>query len=55
MPGDGIADDERGLLPWSWAVEQLTAARRYWIAAVAPDGAPHSMSEFATSPTRWDF
>jgi PPOX class probable F420-dependent enzyme len=47
MPGYGIADDERGLLPWPWAEEQLTTAQRYWIATVAPDGAPHSMPVWA--------
>ena len=28
-------------LPWSWAVERLTAARNYWIATTRSDGQPH--------------
>jgi hypothetical protein len=43
MPGYGIAEAERGLLPWSWAVERLIAATRYWVATVDEDGAPHLM------------
>lgn len=30
------------LLPWSWAVERLIAARTYWIATTRPDGRPHT-------------
>ena len=29
------------LLPWSWAQQQLVAARNYWIATTRPDGRPH--------------
>jgi Pyridoxamine 5'-phosphate oxidase len=29
-------------LPWTWAVETLTAAQHYWIATTRPDGRPHS-------------
>ncbi len=45
MPGYGIvgADEGRGLLPWSWAEERLTAAHDYWVATVRPDGRPHVM------------
>ena len=28
------------LLPWTWAVERLTDARNYWVAAVRPGGRP---------------
>jgi hypothetical protein len=43
MPGYGIqgADEGRGLLPWSWAVERLTSSHEYWIATVGADGHPH--------------
>ena len=49
MPGYGIAepDEGGGLLPWSWAEERIAAARRYWLATVAPDGAPHVMPVWA--------
>ena len=45
MPGYGIptAQGGRGLLPWSWAVERLSAARNYWIGTTCPDGRPHAM------------
>jgi nitroimidazol reductase NimA-like FMN-containing flavoprotein (pyridoxamine 5'-phosphate oxidase superfamily) len=45
IPGYGILDANsgRGLFPWSWATERLTAATTYWIATVRPDGRPHAM------------
>lgn len=45
MPGYGILDEKsgKGLLPWSWAVERLENAKRYWLATTRPDGAPHLM------------
>jgi PPOX class probable F420-dependent enzyme len=30
------------MLPWSWAVERLEAARSYWVATVREDGSPHA-------------
>jgi hypothetical protein len=29
-------------LPWTWAVDRLTAARNYWIATTRPGGRPHT-------------
>jgi hypothetical protein len=45
MPGYGIAgpDSGTGLLPWSWAVERLTASHDYWLATVGAEGRPHVM------------
>lgn len=45
MPGYGTLppDQGTGLLPWSWAVEQLTTSRNYWLATVGTDGQPHAM------------
>lgn len=45
MPGGygiaaGAVDVER--FPWSWAEEQLTSARNYWIATTRDDGRPHA-------------
>jgi hypothetical protein len=42
MPGYGTLgpDEGTGLLPWSWAVERLTASHDYWVATVRPDSAP---------------
>jgi len=30
-------------MPWSWAVERLTASRNYWVVSRWPDGRPHAM------------
>lgn len=49
MPGYGIAGPEEGggLLPWSWAEEQLVASRNFWLATRWPDGRPHAMPVWA--------
>lgn len=33
--------DATGLLPWSYALTQLEAARNYWLATTRPNGRPH--------------
>jgi hypothetical protein len=45
MPGYGIQgpDEGLGLLPWSWAVERLTASHDYWVATIDSDGKPAVM------------
>ncbi|MFN2556658.1 MAG: pyridoxamine 5'-phosphate oxidase family protein [Nitriliruptorales bacterium] len=45
MPGYGILGptEGRGLLPWSWAVQRLSASHDYWLATRWPDGRPHLM------------
>jgi nitroimidazol reductase NimA-like FMN-containing flavoprotein (pyridoxamine 5'-phosphate oxidase superfamily) len=40
-PQYGIPDTLDGTLPWSWAVERLSAALIYWMATTRPDGSPH--------------
>jgi PPOX class probable F420-dependent enzyme len=49
MPGYGTAGAEEGsgLLPWSWAEEQLVASRNFWLATRWPDGRPHAMPVWA--------
>jgi PPOX class probable F420-dependent enzyme len=45
MPaGYGVPTDGSGaeVLPWSWAEEQLTQARNYWICTTHADGRPHA-------------
>ena len=45
MPrGYGVPTDGSGgeLLPWSWAEEQLTQARNYWVCTTRADGRPHA-------------
>jgi hypothetical protein len=29
-------------LPWSWAIDRLSASTAYWVATVRPDGRPHT-------------
>jgi PPOX class probable F420-dependent enzyme len=45
MPGYGIQGptEGTGLLPWSWAIERLTASHDYWVATVDADGQPAVM------------
>ena len=45
MPGYGLLgpDQGTGVMPWSWAVERLTASRNYWVVSLWPDGRPHAM------------
>lgn len=40
VPTDGSGGD---LLPWSWAVERLEAARNYWICTTRANGRPHAV------------
>lgn len=47
MPDYGLSSDATGLLPWSWAVDQLDAARRFWVATVDPSGQPHVSAVWA--------
>src|SRR5581483_5634383 len=39
----GVRANNRGLLPWSWAVERLEKSKNYWVASTRPDGRPHVM------------
>ena len=45
IPGYGIVGEKegRGLLPWSWAEQQLTRGWNYWLVTARPDGRPHLM------------
>lgn len=43
MPGYGIAETSKGLLPWRWARERLEKSHNYWISTVRPDDSPHTM------------
>ena len=43
MPGYGLPEAKRGLLPWSWAEQRLKKSHNYWITTVKSDGAPHTM------------
>src|SRR5690349_8342408 len=43
MPGYGLPNSKKGLLPWKWAEDRLKKSRQYWIATTRPDGHPHVM------------
>lgn len=43
MPGYGLPENTKGLLPWKWAEQRLKKSHNYWITTVKPDGAPHAM------------
>jgi hypothetical protein len=45
--GYGVPESEDGMVPWSWAVEQLRQARNYWFSTTRPDGRPHAMPAWA--------
>jgi len=42
-PGYGLAEDEKGLLPWSWVARQVGKCRTFWVATVHPENRPHVM------------
>jgi hypothetical protein len=44
IPKDyGIPAGEEGMIDWRWAVEQLEAAKNYWVATVNPKNHPHAV------------
>jgi len=43
MPGYGLPENTKGLLPWKWAEQRLKKSHNYWITTVKPDRAPHTM------------
>jgi nitroimidazol reductase NimA-like FMN-containing flavoprotein (pyridoxamine 5'-phosphate oxidase superfamily) len=43
MPGYGLAEGKKGLLPWHWAKQRLEKSHNYWISTTRPDGSPHTM------------
>lgn len=43
MPGYGLPESNKGLLPWSWAKQRLKKSHNYWITTVRPDRSPHTM------------
>jgi pyridoxine/pyridoxamine 5'-phosphate oxidase len=43
LPGYGLPEHKKGLLPWGWAERRLAQSHNYWITTVRPDGRPHTM------------
>jgi Pyridoxamine 5'-phosphate oxidase len=52
MPGYGTLPEHEGtgLLPWSWALEQLKTSHNYWLVTADARGGPHLMPVWAV----WD-
>jgi Pyridoxamine 5'-phosphate oxidase len=44
MPGYGLPEGSKGLLPWSWAELRLKESHNYWITTVKPDVYPRNVS-----------
>ena len=49
MPGYGLPEGQKGLLPWSWAEQRLKKSHNYWITTITPANrdAPHTMVVWA--------
>ena len=43
MPGYGLPEGNKGLLPWSWAEQRLKKSHNSWITTLKPDSSPHTM------------
>ncbi|HLH31106.1 MAG TPA: pyridoxamine 5'-phosphate oxidase family protein, partial [Terriglobia bacterium] len=43
MPGYGIAENRKDLLPWKVAEDLLSKTKNYFLTTVRPDGRPHVM------------
>src|SRR6516165_3924113 len=43
MPGYGLPEHDKGMLPWKYANDRLTKSRNYYLATSRPDGSPHVM------------
>ncbi|HTC55141.1 MAG TPA: pyridoxamine 5'-phosphate oxidase family protein [Candidatus Sulfotelmatobacter sp.] len=48
MPGYGLPEGKKGLLPWTWAEKRLKNSHNYWITTVRPGtstgkASPHTM------------
>jgi len=42
IPGYGLPEGTKGLLPWSWAEQRLKKSHNYWITTVRLDGTTHA-------------
>src|SRR5438067_9261496 len=43
LPGYGISESRKDLLPWKWAEDVLSKTQNYFLATVRSDGRPHVM------------
>jgi hypothetical protein len=44
MPGYGLPEGSKGLLPWSWAEQRLKKSHNYWITTLKPGTSLHAAS-----------
>jgi nitroimidazol reductase NimA-like FMN-containing flavoprotein (pyridoxamine 5'-phosphate oxidase superfamily) len=42
-PGYGLAEDEKGLLSWTWVAGKMCDCRTFWVATVHTSNRPHVM------------
>jgi len=42
-PGYGLAEDEKGLLSWTWVSKKMSGCRTFWVATVHTSNRPHVM------------
>jgi len=50
MPGYGLPEGSKGLLPWSWAEQRLKKSHNYWITTVKPGSSLQNGSSHNASP-----
>ncbi len=50
MPGYGLPEGSKGLLPWTWAEQRLKKSHNYWITTVKPVGSPRDNSPQNVAP-----
>ena len=43
MTGYGVPESLESALPWEWTGDRIGKSHNYWLTAVRPDGAPHTM------------
>jgi hypothetical protein len=42
MPGYGVPETQKGMLPWSHITARMNEAQNYWVCTVSPDGQPYA-------------
>jgi len=50
MPGYGLPEGSKGLLPWAWAEQRLSKSHNYWITTLKPGTSPDTASPHKASP-----
>ncbi len=50
MPGYGLPESSKGLLPWTWAEQRLKKSHNYWITTIKPAASPQEDSPQNVSP-----